>query len=333
MNILASAKHLRNTLSDLQPNKVAVAFVGTGWKKYISAAHLQEIVLSPTLGSNPKAIEELIEEIGLDRVHFLDELHSKIYLGEKGALLGSCNLSDNGISDAGLLEAAVFLQEPTALRQLEATFNNYKTLALRRYPTQAAKKEKLRVLVKEWNIAVWHGLVAAETSSPFLKDYRSGLDRIHIVWHSHGELEYDNTAIGAVVPDAGESPDDYFSSVLQFLEDDHVEPGDWVLSWHCRNDGYPRKNGDVSWLHVHHVVPHGVVGDTYTKLVGQASHLNRGAPPFELDPPTKKRIRAALESGRFPALLSLDDEVWHQQPADDVTPEFLIYLREAQEPE
>lgn len=331
MNILANAEHLRNTLRDLRPNKVAVAYVGTGWRKYISATHLQEIVLSPTLGSNPKAIEELIEEIGLDRVHFLDELHSKIYLAEKAALLGSCNLSDNGISDAGLLEAAVHLHEPAALLQLETTFNDYKSLALRRYPTQAAKKEKLQVLAKQWNTAIWHGLVTAETTGPFLKDYKSDLDRIHVVWHSHGELEYDNAAIGAVIPDAEVSPDDYFSTVLQFLEDDHVEPGDWILSWHSRNDGLPRKNGTISWLHVHHVVPHGIVDDTYTKLVGQASNLKCGAPPFQLDTPTKKLIRAALESDRFSALRSVDDAVWHLQPADDVTSEFLVCLREAQD--
>lgn len=328
MKILTKAKNIRDALHALQPSKIAVAFVGTGWKKFISSERLDEIVLSPTLGSNPKAIEEIMEEIGAENVHFLDQLHSKIYLGDEAALLGSCNLSDNGLADVGLIEVAVLLDEPNALQQIEFAFEKYKEQAKQLYPSVEAKKERLRVLMKQWNIALWHGLTKPEDRGPEVAHYKSGLDRIHITGYVSGDYEFDSEAVTAAIPESkGISVDEFFCDAIQFLEEDSVEPGDWILRWHCRNDGHPRKGGDVSWMHVHYVVSHGFVDDTYTKLVGQAEHLKRGAPPFQLDKATKQLIRVMLSSGDFPELLSLNEDVWHLGPADAVTPRFLELLR------
>lgn len=313
----------------IQPAQIAVAYVGAGWKTFVSSDKLKEIVVSPTLGSNPKAIEELMRDIGHENVYFLDELHAKIYLGTDIAIVGSCNLSDNAMAEFGLLESAVLVDESRSISQLHHTFQNYKKLANDRYPTLEEKMERLRALTKEWNIALWHGLTKDLRVESSLASYESKLDKIHISWYSTGNIEYDENVIGSVVPDArGVSPDDYFVQVLQFLEEDSIEPGDWILTWHCRNDGHPRKNGDISWMHVHHVIPHGAVDDTYTKLVGQANDLKAGKPPFPLTPVTKEVIRNAIGSGKFPELLSVDDSAWKLGPADARTEKFLQFIRQ-----
>ena len=107
MTICSNAEQLRNALNKIKPTKIAVAYVGAGWENYILLEHLEEIIVSPTLGSNPFAIEEIMNKLGAEKVHFLDRLHSKLYLGKQSALLGSPNLSDNGFSDSGNLEAGV----------------------------------------------------------------------------------------------------------------------------------------------------------------------------------------------------------------------------------
>ena len=331
MKICINAVQNRNALKEIKPTKIAVAFVGTGWKKYVSPKNLKEIVLSPTFGSYPKAIEEIMDMIGESNVYFLDNLHSKIYLGNESALLGSFNLSDNGFSNSGLLEAGVILSAPASIEKLRSVFDAYKTKAAHLYPTPKSKKDKLRELVKQWQSSIWYGLNTEQESekSPSITNYRSDQDQIHIAWYQPCDLNYNEEAICSVVPNAkGISPDEYFTDVLMFHEKDRIQPGDWILCWHCRDDGYPRKNCEIYWFHVHHVVPNGIYDDNYTKLVGQAENLKCPPPPFSLvDPHTKSLIRDALSSNKFPELLALDDEIWRLTRADKMVPKFLEHLR------
>lgn len=331
MRICTNAKQFRKAIKDVQPSKIAVAFVGNGWKQYVSKAHLKEIILSPTVGSNPKAIEEIVNWIGFRNVYFLDDLHSKIYLGTESAILGSANLSKNGFADNGLFEAGVVLAESTDLKKLSVTFEEYKASAIRQYPTEKSKKDKLLKLMEQWQKLVWHNL-NLETdgkASPSINDYKSNLDRIHIVWYQPDKLNYNEEAINGIVPDAaGFEPDKYFSNSFMFHKDDSLKAGDWILGWHCRDDGKPRKDGKIHWVHVHHVIPNGVHDDTYTKLGCEAKGLLTPAPPFSLDNLTKKLIRDALDTEKFPELLSLnDDNVWKLAPADNVVSKFLKYLQ------
>jgi len=50
MRICSNAEQLRNALNEIKPTRIAVAYVGAGWKNYISLEHLEEIIVSPTLG-------------------------------------------------------------------------------------------------------------------------------------------------------------------------------------------------------------------------------------------------------------------------------------------
>ncbi len=329
MEVLLEAKEIRKAIRKIHPSKIAVAYVGIGWKKYISLTSLKEIVISPTPGSNPKAIEEIMQTIGPENVYFLDKLHSKMYLGKDNVIIGSCNLSDSAMTESGLLEVAVISGETRINKELQKTFEEYKKEAKRLYPTLKSKKERLHVLLKQWDTSVWYGIIKDNSVESSLLKYESEIDKIHISPFFYGDLEFNDEAIATAVPDAsGISAEEYFEERLNFLEEEPIEPGDWILMWHSNNDGFPRVNGKIKWMRAHSVVPNGVIDERHTKLVGQAKNLNSGVPPFKLDQNTKTAIRNAISSGEFQELILSDDAIWKTKQADKVRKKFLQYVRQ-----
>jgi hypothetical protein len=334
MKICSNAEQLRKALKTVKPSKIAVAFLGIGWKKYVSPSNLKEIILSPTLGSNPKAIEGIMQKIGIDNVYFLDNLHSKLYLGAKSALLGSANLSDNGFAEERLLEAGVVLIEPTNLKKLDTVFEDYKAKAAKLYATSESKQEKLRELMKQWQRSIWYDTNPEgddenlPSNAPSIADYKSELDRIHINRYIYGDLHYNMEAIAAVIPGANER---HLDESLPFLEEDAIEPGDWILCWRCKKDGSPHKNTNVSWMQVHYVIPKGVdypdkndPSARYTKLAIHLRDYKSITEPFALDTATNILIQEALSSKRFRKLRSSNSLA----SADAEVPKFLQHLRE-----
>lgn len=331
--LLLTAGDIRDALERIGPARIAVAYVGERWSKYLPSGCLKELVVSPTLGSNPRAIEEIMEKLGHQNVYFLDELHAKIYLGEKGAVVGSCNLSDNGLGDSGLLEAAGLLEDAESVRKLEDTFARYKTLAIKgKYPDLKTKLRKLQELHSQRSAAIRHRIIKGEENEtgapPLLRDYKSALDTIHIC-SFHGTFKYNKQTLGAVIPKAvAAGPDNYFRDSLAHAENYAIEEGDWLLCWPANKNGRPSQRGSITWLHAHHVVPNGAVHPNYTKLIGEANQQwpTRVRPPFEIEEPqTQQIIRDALNLKKFKTLR--DGEQRNAERVND----FLEYVRRAQD--
>ncbi len=313
MKTLASARLIKNHLGKLKPTRVAVAYVGAGWKNYVDVATLKEIIVSPTLGSNPKAIEEMIAHLGIENVHFLSRLHAKIYLAAEQALIGSCNLSDNALTEGRLVEVAVAVNGGRTLAALNAIFETCKEEACKEFPKAEDKRKRLEKLVLERSVAERDGLFGTNGTVPQIKSYSSKLDRIHVSWYQ---------PMSGIQYEEGIDPDTIFSDSLFLREQDDIREGDWVLYWHACNDGMPRKNGDVGWLRVDDVISNAVKdNEPYSKLVGE--RVKRvGSFPFKLDPRTKASIRQALTQKQFADLRS--DYI---AKSDPVIPRFLTYLK------
>ncbi|WP_295388617.1 phospholipase D family protein [uncultured Thiodictyon sp.] len=322
-----TAEDIRDALTHIKPAKVAVAYVGKGWSDYLAADCLEklELVVSPTFGSNPRAIEDIMRKIGHENVYFLDELHAKIYLGKKAAVVGSCNLSDNGLGDIGRWEVAVLLEDAESLQELEDTFANYKRLAKKQYPDKEAKLNRLRKLITQWNTAIWHDIIKDESGeAPLLRDYESDLYTIHILPYN-GTFQYNENILDAIIPVV---PETYFRDTLALEKGYRIKEGDWLLCWHANDNGSPIRNGKVSWLHAHHVVPHGAIHDTCTKLVGEAKRRWRTpvSPPFRLKRRnTQTLIRNTLELAQFHVLWNAE-----QRNVKRVN-DFLAHVRRAQD--
>lgn len=335
MKICSTPLMRANAIKHVRPKKIAVAFVGKGWLEHLGGVLPSEIVLSPTLGSNPFAIEELMTAVGEKNVHFLDNLHSKLYIGEDQAFLGSQNLSDNGFSQNGNNEIGVLLSHENSLKELNAIFEEYKKAAVNAYPTPERKKKQLQVLFEKWQSAACHKLTfeESEPSEPeSIKNYTSQLNRIHVVWWidvESGKLDPDTvkTAMPQLINHSEDELEDYFTQEYEMLEEDDIHPGDWILGWEATKKLMPstRKCGEynITWAYVHHVIPHGYTGTAYTKLAAQDPNLSNPPFPFELTPKTRKAIVAALQSGKFPQLLCTYSNPWKLKPADMVVKPFI----------
>lgn len=276
---------------------------------------------------------------GEENVHFLDRLHTKLYLGENYALLGSPNLSDNDFSDSGKFEAGVVISESSSLKKLGDIFKGYKEQAIRDYPTPGSKLEKLKQLTKLRNKANWNSVDTAcnDENPPSIGDYQlTQLYRIHIVWYIPGDLNYNWVEIAKVVPAIGlEANDidlnDYFSDWCPFREEDSINEGDWILLWRSTNYGLPHGRANLRWMQLHCIIPNGVYDTPWTMLACQSHTWQTDPEPFFLDAQTTNLIREALTLDRFHNLRwSSDDEYnnWQLAPADELVPEFLQYIKE-----
>ena len=214
MKILTEAKQIREALEEVEPSQIAVAYVGADWDDYISVDDLEEIIVSPTIGSNPRAIESIMNIKGHENVYFLNELHSKIYIGSNSALVGSCNLTYNALSGNRLLEVAILLENNSSVSQLLGTFNDYKESAEIQYPDFESKIAQLKVLKEKWDDSVQNRLVTDSTRIPELSEYCSNLDKIHIVWYDIvTNLKHDEITISKALPDRqGKTIDEYFNN-------------------------------------------------------------------------------------------------------------------------
>ncbi|HDY8146179.1 hypothetical protein LZU85_19720 [Vibrio sp. IRLE0018] len=165
MQIISDEKialHLR----ELCPQYVAVAYLGKDWASYLAIDNLKAIVLSPTLGTNPFAVEALVDKIGWDKVHFLSRLHSKIYLGDSSVMLGSANLSDNALSGCKLYETVALSREPDVVAQAFNEIEKIINLAESEYPNVDLKLEQLKNLKELHQSCV---ILGESTSYPIAK--------------------------------------------------------------------------------------------------------------------------------------------------------------------
>lgn len=289
---------IKRSLREVSPISIAVAYVGIDWSTYIDTSTLKEIILSPTIGSNPVAISQLVDKLGWENIYFLDNLHSKVYLGTAQAAVGSFNLTANGLSAAGLQEAGYLISEPDAIARLRDLLAEYKALATAAYPTKLTKSKRLTELRAIWDRAIKTGSIRNDSKSGDIGDYVStpGDPDVYVccTW---GDLKYSAQVV---------SPST-ISQSLSFLDTDEIKPDRWILCWAAKDDGYPSKHYDPYWLHIDEVLKDGAIDTKYTQIAIERNDRLFLNYPFELTPQTVEALRAVLSSGDFPELLGNKD--------------------------
>lgn len=342
MQLISQPVEFKQTLKELNPSKIAVAYVGADWDRYINPAALKEIILSPTYGSNPQAIEAIINEIGIDNVLFLNNLHAKLYLGSQSALLGSCNLSYNGIG-GGLEEAAVLINDKTMLAKLNDLYAHYKKAAQQAYPTTEAKIEKLTQLISFFNQtrdkrkqAAENQLAPDETEIeeqriPTLREYRHVAQPIYISGYERETIQInEETAKEELVKikiEATGKIEEIFRDYMGFLEEENIECGSWLLAWRAKDDGMPHRITHPYWLYIDVVIPNGAMEDDYTKVVAELAKRKRPSEPFAINAEASKVIKAALRKKEFKDFRGgEDDESPWSVPSLARTANFFAYI-------
>jgi len=327
---LISTTEVSATIALVQPLYVAVAYVGKDWQTLIDPTRLLEIIVSPTLGSNPESIEEIVSILGWEHVHFLTRLHSKIYIGAKSVAFGSFNLSRNGILADGLEEFGVYIDAPEAVNDLNAEFDRIRDLAIAEHPTERDKREALQRLSVHRNRAWASRIIAPDANVRNLMDYHVITDHdFYVVWYSPGTPELNPATIKKAAPDipidAFEADELKYTTVLDSAP---VEQGDWLLLWQIRNDGLPHHGVSPQWLFADYVIPNGVAtNDGYTKLIVQKQSSYELPPPFSLDKLTKAALYRTLSTENYRTLRFDGETDWSIRRSQECLFQFVADLK------
>ncbi|CAG9165004.1 hypothetical protein LMG23992_00150 [Cupriavidus laharis] len=313
---LIHGKDIQLALREVRPESIAVAYVGADWAQFIDSSMLREIVLSPTLGTNPTAVAEVAAHVGWENVHFLDNLHAKFYIGKESAAVGSFNLTANGLSAEGLEEAGFLVHERHTVDELHNVMESYKRQAMLAYSTVASKLARLSELRAMWDRAIKNRVIRADARDVDFGSYEFlAADEIYVcpLW---GSVTYSEQIVSESV----------IEDCISFLESDKVSPDRWILCWHTRRDGFPDERHRPYWLHIDEIVPHGAVDTVYTKLAIQRTDRAPLPPPFDLTDAVVSALRSVLKSDRFPPLRGNVDP-WSLNATLPYLQEFFVAMR------
>lgn len=295
-------RNLEMVLQDIHPKKIAVAFLGQGYKKFVTPKELESIIISPTEGSNPYAIQQLAKDIGWEKIFFLSKLHAKIYIGEKETLIGSANLSHNGLSDnkGSLQEACVKM--PTA-KDVLSTYKRLLSKATKEFKNESAKKKALAKLFKVWGKRIDAGLERTKKIITNFKDFKPlANNQFYMGWYEGNEnkpnLKNDNSL-----------QSDSLSDWMYLASNESIEEGDWLLCYEVKKNhgSYKYKGGDIYWQYVHHIVKDVTLQAGYPDL---AIELKKILPPepFKISKSFKKAFATIINREEYKAFRQDDKD-------------------------
>lgn len=277
---------MRKALRSIRPTRIAAAYVGAEWKKLLGTGiRLREIVLAPVPGTNPAAVAAIARTIGWENVHFLDQLHAKLYLGSDRAMFGSANLSANAFAEGAtqLYELMASTSDVHLLRELSDEFEAYVSLAKDAYRDTAAKKARLKALA-----AAQPSVLAARVKldhrppAPSLAEFTVGSRVIHLEW-------FDGVSQGGGDPD----DTDWMNLVIGNRKRE-VRPGNWLLEWRCTPTGRIGKHFTLDWMRIDVVRLNRGEDDQYLDQVAERVQPPTYSVPFRLDARVRKVFRELI---------------------------------------
>lgn len=324
MKILVEGE-IEQAVVDCKPSKIAVAYIGVDWQTYIpDLGCLESIIVSPTIGSNPWAITDLVKQIGWEKVDFLDELHAKTYVGKNSAVIGSANLTRNGLGSEGLVELCVEVNGEESLKKVNKTFNALKRRAQKQYPTITSKKSRLRELEQKWGEAIANRIFRNENNNThsFMDFELLGEEHFYVLWYQPTDCEYseDINAIQSLMTDE-----------LHFAANDKPEKNKWVFAWRITDASKPHKSAKAHWMYIHEVFDDGVIneGYEYPKCAIQRNDLEVPNPPFELTDDVVECFKKVVQKEEISKFLIQDNsEVFSLETSKKGVPVLIKKMKE-----
>jgi hypothetical protein len=282
---------IQEAIKRCKPNKIAVAYIGADWGKFISEIdNLEAIIISPTLGTNPLAVRDLEKTIGWKKIFFLNELHAKFYLGQAAAVTGSANLTHNGLSGVKLVELCVEIIDKDAIKLMDKIFDDFKKKAEKQYKTTQEKESKLAELERTWGAAISHQIIPSEEDrhDKFIEFKLPRNDYFYVCW-CNGEVKHSDNI---------KKLEETIENELSFADSDDVKANKWILAWNMNQNNTPSKNLNLRWIYIHEVHEHGTEDNKYHKLIIQRNDKALPPHPFELTDTVKDAFKnAVVEKG------------------------------------
>lgn len=337
--LMTDPSELSRTLKSIKPTHVAVAYLGSAWQEYLTDLDaLEEIVVSPTIGSYPWALSDLLDKAAEHEfsVHFSESLHAKLFIGKSACMIGSPNLSNNGFG-GGLDEAAAFLEGSQNVKNAVRIFEGLKAGAVEDRELQRKMIEQFK---ERWLRARKYNTLPKESGDQpetNLADWKQGEERIILTWYyPTGDLDFNTDAIQCEIPEYKQgSENDHFIDYLDFAAGDDIRLGDWLLCWAAKENGHPRRNKDHPpvWMHVNKIIPNGS-GDSEHEYPLLAATLKDNiqdgvTPPFVIDEVIERLVPDLLDSDEYEGLKLKDDHIWRVRDVEKENQRFMDHLQQA----
>lgn len=292
-------KNIAQSIKNTNPNKIAVAYLGIEWKKYIDPKIINFIIISPTLGSNPKAIEEMVTKIGWDKIYFNESLHAKIYKSSTQAIIGSANLSTNGLSGNNLIECCVSITKDSELQGIDLFLEELKMKSIHDEKEKIKKLEKLKKIFSDFECMKEN--IARTTKDEHLVDINNA--RIHVCWGQNITLKYTEKAKKELenIQDVAQ---------LNFHIGDDIKVGDYIVYWTTTQHNRFDQRSKPTWMYVDRVIENAVEDNdpdtNYTTLALQVSDADLSHLPA-LD---KTKFSTLIMDSKFETLRDTQDGPW-----------------------
>lgn len=283
-------KRIKAILSRGSGRRVAlVAYVGRDALKFIPEPEGVEIYCSDNpIATNPVGILKLLNGQNGSRgasIWFADALHMKVFWSERGgALVGSPNLSENALGDGGLMEAAYFVADSSAI-DIDALIKDIRSRADVRRVTDSVLADFKRRHDLALDLRRLH---ESDSSAdvPELPSYAANEFRAPFkvaIWSARSESTIPQRAVAKHDDIAVTEAERMIVDSIVDL-DPIFKQGDWVLAIKL-NDAY--KVTASSWFFVDRALPQGERDQVIVEMRGG----RRGSPPFVFDP---MLLRSAL---------------------------------------
>lgn len=326
MTAIVTGTDIALAIRETQPTRIAVAYLGADWRDYlVNPENIDHIVISPTFGSNPRAILDLCEVLTWEKILFLDELHAKIYLGSKSAVVGSANLTANGLCGEALLECSAVLNSDADLHTIAELIDAIVSRAKQQYPTTEAKVKKVASLKIMWNKAFSANLIDQKRNRTntinTIEKYRpAALDDFYVLWYMNANTKY--------------SPElELIKS--RICDEIHFHPNDkplenrYVLKW-CKNlDDSANKKTKLYWMYIHEIFKDGIRENNYSYTTAAVQLKNIAVPPvpFEITENITAKFIELIDSKRLNHNLVQSEENFQLKLTFEAIPALLAALQ------
>lgn len=319
MKLLKDSKEIQNTLKKMKPYRIAVAYVGKDFADFIDVATLDIIIISPTIGTNPYAITNLVRAKGWQSIFFLDNLHAKIYLSDSSAIITSANLTANALDMRGsrnLVEVGILIDDNSIIKEIELTFEEIFRDATLQYPKKEDKEKKLKELYKKWD--KYPEMLPRNDVIDFA-DYSKDND-FKVCWYEPGDaLDYDR-ALNHFYPNiptgkmsTTEKQAKIYERIkgyINFPKGDEIVVGDWILLWkRIKNFKCSRAKTSIEWVHVDEIVKNLSTDVDYPHVAIEINKPFVSTPPFKITETFKKVFCDVIDRSEF-SVFRGDDNVF-----------------------
>lgn len=282
------AKEIRRLFETTTGERIVItAFVGLNPRRYVGDPIGMEIYCWPhPLATHPRGLRDLF---GLAELYFVKNLHMKIYWSDRGAVVGSANLSGSALDEGGLSEAAVVFDDPAdvpiaqikrSLKGVEKVdediLNRFERLFNRSRPKNEPKPRS-EGSNRSASFAEWLALPAPPPWKLAFVEYDADIALSSAGAARLRQQMHDPTR---------DNPEPIF---MMRGDGTSIKPGQWILTAHCSKHD---KVTSLSWMFSDYVIQNDARSND-GHLVLQMHRHALSAAPFNAKDDT---LRVALSS-------------------------------------